>query len=192
MSGIAKLPGFAQSLRLLVERERYSLHDIGLMFGVSHQRIDQLCDRFGIRHPDRSDERGRYAMRIWDDREHRFRPVVKRVLNESRRQRERAAKRAARNQFWRERRQRIVVATDELRARLGRAPTWQELASSLGLPVNRNSVVYLAHQWDSGHRASMKARLASMCRALNVPHLKPGHRRRQLSAGVSSPTPDQQ
>ncbi len=46
-----ELPGFADSLRLLVERERYSLTDIGLMFGVSRERARQWVAREGFEYP---------------------------------------------------------------------------------------------------------------------------------------------
>jgi hypothetical protein len=68
-------PDFVPSLRLLVERERYSLHDIGMMFDVSRERVRQWCERNAIVHPD--DWRGLHMVRVWDDYSHRFVPITR-------------------------------------------------------------------------------------------------------------------
>lgn len=71
--GVADLPGFADSLRLLIQRERYTLSDIALMFGVSTERIRQLAQRFGITRDKAGPSGG--ITRVWDDTAHCFYPV---------------------------------------------------------------------------------------------------------------------
>lgn len=91
--GIAQLPGFAESLRILLDDEQYAMTDVALMFGVSRERLRQLAGKFGLAAPNTG--RGLYSVRIWDDTAHRFRPVAKGVLH---RQRPRSKKRAVRQQ----------------------------------------------------------------------------------------------
>lgn len=86
--GIAALPGFAESLRLLIEREEYTLEDIGMMFNVSRERIRQLADKHGISARAYGPGGHRVAgpkagfQREWDDANHCFRTVPQaRVLN---------------------------------------------------------------------------------------------------------------
>lgn len=56
---------------------------VGLMFGVSRERIRQLAGRVGVAVPF-TGGRGLYAVRIWDDSAHRFRPVGRGVLRRQR------------------------------------------------------------------------------------------------------------
>lgn len=136
--GCAQLPGFADSLRLLVERERYSLTDIGLMFGVSHQRIDQLCVRLGIQHPDKLASRGMYAIRVWDDSANCFRPEQRGEVLDRQRRVEGDRYRAKRLTRRVERRAVIVAQIAELRRALGRDPTGRKCsADSTDTPIAR-------------------------------------------------------
>ncbi len=80
-SGITSLPGFVESLRVLVAREEYSLTDIAPMFGVSRERIRQIVGREQI--PVHEYSKGSHARRVWDDVAHRFRPVSKRATAEA-------------------------------------------------------------------------------------------------------------
>ena len=75
--GIAQMEGFVESLRLLVQFEEYSLTDIGMMFGVSRERIRQLCIRYDIEVPHHGVVSGPTAQvqREWDDDQNRFVPV---------------------------------------------------------------------------------------------------------------------
>lgn len=77
---LADLPGFAESLRLLVERERYSLTDISLMFGVSRERIRQLAALAGLDTRMVAYPKGMFAVRVWNDTAHQFEPVSKALL----------------------------------------------------------------------------------------------------------------
>jgi len=131
-------PDFLPSLQLLVERERYSLTDIGLMFGVSRERVRQWLEKYGLSHPDAAHERGLMCVRIWDDEAMRFRPSLKRVVNSNRRRAQREAKRARRNALQAERRRKVVEATNLLRATLGRDPSLEEMANAVwGRPIPR-------------------------------------------------------
>lgn len=71
--GVGALPGFVESVRILLIEERYAATDVALMFGVSRERIRQLIVRAGIEVPDYP--RGLRARRVWDDEANRFRPV---------------------------------------------------------------------------------------------------------------------
>lgn len=130
-SGLAFLPGFVESLRLLVERERYSMTDIALMFGVSRERIRQLFDRYELEYPEGT-SRGLNAVRVWDDASHRFRPVSRGSIDQAKRLGARAVKRAKRVARRAEIQQRIVEAVTALRARLGRDPSWWEMWLAIG------------------------------------------------------------
>lgn len=120
--GIAQLPGFDASLRLLVERERYSIRDIGDMFGVSGERIRQICEARGLRHPD-GHQVGLMCARVWDDAAHCFRPVAKQEVQ----RRVAAVRRARRSAAMLERRARIIQTVAELSASLNREPSWREI-----------------------------------------------------------------
>lgn len=97
-TGIANLPDFVESLRLLTQREQYSLTDIAWMFGVSRERIRQLCDIHHIAHAGRGDPIGVVQHeRVWDDVRHRFIPVSRR------------ARLVAKKASWRQRRRAIAA-----------------------------------------------------------------------------------
>ncbi len=103
-------PDFVLSLRMLVVREQYAFADIGLMFGVTGERVRQWCNRFQIRPADEA-HRGMHAVRVWDDETHRFRPIGRGAFREA----ERAARRAEREA---NRRQRQAALEDQLRPRM--------------------------------------------------------------------------
>lgn len=118
-------PEFVPSLRLLIERERYSLTDVGMMFGVSRERARQWCKQYGITPLDSRTAVGLMGVvRIWDDEANRFVPVRKQVAREYKRtlrRQEQLDVRAAK-------RQAIVERVITLRRTLGRDPTVQEIA----------------------------------------------------------------
>lgn len=131
-TGITDLPGFAESLRLLVEEERYTLTDVAMMFDVSRERIRQLAERFAI-NVQWGEGRGLYATRLWDDEKHRFRPVSN-VRLRTRATFDRALARGA--ALHRIRHERLAFAIPILHAlqdQLGRSPTWGEMAEALGV-----------------------------------------------------------
>jgi hypothetical protein len=75
--GVRSLEGFIDSLRILVEVERYSLMDIAAMFGVTRERIRQICKIADIATPGHSGKGGLFHQRLWIDAENRFAPVKK-------------------------------------------------------------------------------------------------------------------
>lgn len=137
VKGITNLPGFGDSLRLLVERERYSYKDIALMFGVSFQCVQQWCNARSIHHPDRALSRGMNAYRVWDDSRHCFAPVSRAAVTAKRKSAGRARRWAARADRRANRQFAIVRRLVALSARLGREPSWLEMALDLGI-MNAN------------------------------------------------------
>lgn len=79
-TGVADLPGFTESLDLLLHREQYTYTDIAMMFGVSRQRIEQLAERMFPNRSRREGWLGMRSLRVWDDNQHRFIPIPKGVL----------------------------------------------------------------------------------------------------------------
>lgn len=150
MSAVANLPGFDASLRLLVECERYSMTDIALMFGVSGERVRQWCEKRGISHPD-GRKIGLHCVRVWDDSANRFSPVSRGKLTRLRKVSNGAKRRAAQAMRRAERRTMVVAALVDLRAELGREPSWTELASRLGFTgMPTGSARYVASLWTGG------------------------------------------
>ncbi len=130
MNKPSKLPGFDESLRLLVQRERYSLFDIGMMFGISKQSVHQFCVKHGIEHPDGG--RGLNAVRVWDDARNCFAPQLRSTLRRKERCLRRESRRAERVVGMIARRARIVATMRDLADGLGREPTWREIWLAIG------------------------------------------------------------
>lgn len=130
-------PDFVPSLRLLVERERYSLADIGLMFGVSRERVRQWCQRYQIEHPDPRGRRGLNCLRVWDDAHDRFVPVARGLIARERRKARGDAYRrsvvANRTAKW----HRAVEVLIARREQLGRADLSQREMAEVIFPHRR-------------------------------------------------------
>jgi hypothetical protein len=143
-----ELPGFDASLRLLVQRERYSLTDIGLMFGVSRERARQWCKARGIRYPEAT-VRGLHAIRVWDDAANRFVPVGRGVLAAQEKSVTRMNRKAAKRVDVARRRAEIVRIITGLRLRLKREPSWREMADALGFEGQARSThaPYVLSHW---------------------------------------------
>lgn len=129
-------PDFLPSLRLLICREQYSLTDVGLMFGVSRERVRQWCRRHGIEHPETNGtRRGLYAVRIWDDTTHTFRPIQKRLVVAAARRRAADQRRyryeTARAAQIADRWHAAEAAVANLRWELSREPTLGEISDRL-------------------------------------------------------------
>jgi hypothetical protein len=132
--GIASLPGFVESVRILVEHERYCMRDVAFFFGVSRERIRQLCERHGINTAHSS--RGLLSVRLWNDELHCFEPVRKTTIARAQ-HRQRVAENRARIRERIERRRVEMVATIRACAeRLGRTPTvieaWEAVSGKRG------------------------------------------------------------
>lgn len=159
---------FLPSLRLLVCRERYSLTDIGMMFGVSRERVRQWLRQHHIEHPDARDGKlrgvtGLHCVRVWDDALHRFVPVQKRALNAVRAdlgRRKRVLRRA-------ERRAHMVACALRLKAELGRDPHGPEIARVLG-SGQQQPWPFLLGMWGQGTTAHRGAELREALRVVGI------------------------
>lgn len=165
--GIAGLPGFAESLRLLIEDEGYSQLDVAMMFGVSRERIRQLNERLGIgMRNDRSV--GLMSVRVWSDSLNRFRPIRVGDFHKARRRERNVKRRAAREQLIQGRQARIVSTLRSLHDRLGRTPTLSELAQQLWSTIEPNQVgAMLRDEWGD-YRTSYRAATKAMYNAAGL------------------------
>lgn len=125
VSGIGSLPGFAESLRLLLKEEQYGSTDIAMMFGVSRERIRQIAEELGYtnRRPG-----GMLDQRVWDDELNRFRPVRRALIRRELSYERRRAGRESRRKRVLDRRAWFAAAVAALGVSLGRSPTLQEIA----------------------------------------------------------------
>ena len=138
-SGIAGLEGFADSLRLLIEREKYTISDIALMFCASRERIRQLAVHFGLS-TGQGKGGGLFATRVWDDADHRFYPVSKGRLAEEYAYHNQQAFRAVRKHVREEYRKHFEATAVTVYARKQRPVTAGEvLREAFGRPVALNS-----------------------------------------------------
>lgn len=177
--GIAQLPGFAESLRLLIEREQYSLTDIALMFGVSRERMRQLVERAGLSASTKAYPLGLNAIRAWDDATHRFYPCARgqqRKRADALRKAQRAANRA---RDLAARRAHVGRMYHQLHATLGMAPTvaqWTSAVYGREMPPEQAAIRLCAY-WgaDPGNcRISRKGRLAEIRCAVGAPSARRG------------------
>lgn len=141
--GVAQLPGFVESLRILLSEEQYTISDIAMMFLVSRERIRQIAAREGLHDAGPGHKGGLLAVRVWNDAEHRFRPIGKRTIRYQRSRAKIAARIAGRREKYAIRQAEAVHTLRELAAYLDRSPTIAELARGLGLP--RNPGVIYSH-----------------------------------------------
>lgn len=193
--GVAQLPGFEDSLRLLVTRERYSFEDIGFMFGVTRERVRQLCLRYGIEHPDTA--RGLLCVREWCDETNTFRPTNRSAITRRRsmaRTAERRARIAAKNNAQRAA---MLTAAHSLRAELGRIPFWRELGETIigkrRFPSGGGYMPYLLNRWRLGRSETTAQARISFIAALGFEPLdgRRGHVRLPLSSSSSRSAPSE-
>ena len=169
--GCAQLPGFRESLRLLLEREQYAPIDIAPMFGVSRERIRQLCERFGLRSVE-AKRRGLMALRVWDDAANQFRPVSRGDLRAENHRRAVQIRRAAVDGRIAARQAQIVVVAHALRAQRGRAPSLRDVWIAIGGdPLTRDFSPYMIGFWRRSPVRSMRAARVAMLAALDLPLL---------------------
>ena len=167
---IADIPGMLDSLNALLE-SGYSFTDVGVMFGVSRQRVAQWRDQYGLKGSD-----GRSpGYRVWDEARNRFVTATR----EEALVRARAHLRARRRTDLRERqeteRRRHMEALVRLSETLGRPPTLAELAADLGLAGIAQSA---ARYWRGVNGARTNADMTKeMYRAAGLRKYKPGAKR---------------
>jgi hypothetical protein len=142
-------PDLRASLMELLDRQQYTLADVGVMFGLSRERIRQYAVRYGIA----THFGGLNAVRVWDDTLHQFRPVsrghwqkIQKGHRTDRARQQRQAEREARRAMM------VVCFTTEA-TRLGRPLTVVEMTRAW-YGVNRNTGC-LVGQWGAeGQRGS--------------------------------------
>lgn len=103
-TGLCALPGFKESLDLLLNTERYALDDVGQMFGVTRERIRQIAVREGVARKligdsGKRESAGMMDLRMWDDTLNRFVPVRRKALVEKRKASLRDIKRHVRDGY---------------------------------------------------------------------------------------------
>lgn len=186
---VTTLPGFVESLRLLVEREKYSLLDIGLMFGITREYVRQLCGRNGIATPPRGNVSGVSArvVREWDDERHCFRPVpiaghgvMTRVLIAEER---RDVRSLVREGY----RSHMVAAVASLRDRpfVTYAEAWRAI-SGRTIPDN-NAINGMRSAWRvccADHAISLRQMRETLARETGVTWAKPGGDTRSRNRGT--------
>ena len=136
--GIAQLPGFVESVRLLVAREQYCATDVALMFGVSRERIRQLIAKHHI--PIHHYPKGLKATRLWDDHNHRFYPVSRGAVTQETTRAITQARKAAHRRKYLARWANAAAVLRELAEELGHTPCQRELAKRLDLNPNPSSL----------------------------------------------------
>lgn len=137
-TGVRRLAGFDESLRLLLVDEQYSVTDIAMMFDISRERVRQLRDQIGIPFVKHRKSVGLHCTRLWDDTLHRFRPVSNRDLRTADAHlRERKVFTTVTDRHA-ERVQRIR----DLRVSLGRDPSWREMWMVVEDGVERRERIY--------------------------------------------------
>lgn len=176
--GIADLPGFDDSLRLLLSHERYSTTDVALMFNVSRERMRQLCEARGIEQP-MLHRSGLKAVRVWDDSVNRFRPIPKGLLKAERAQKQRERRLRERISRRSAKQREIITTVRALYATLGREPTWFEIAQGIGLsPRHYSGSCQLVMNMWQGRRRGISINIAAFRRAVGLqgrPSGAPGH-----------------
>ena len=166
-------PDFVPSLRLLMEQQEYSATDVGMMFGVSRERVRQWCAKYSI------EQRGLYRgenTRCWNDATNRFEPSSAGSRYAKRLEANRNARRA-----WREqRRLSIVRRLKELESELGRIPTNREMALHLSgrLMEHHQAAPWLCGYWGNLHRNNTRGAMGAIRTACGWPAVKVGRPRR--------------
>lgn len=183
---LATMPGFEQSLYLLLRVEQYTLHDVGMMFNVTRERIRQLAERYGI--PYDTNAKGLLAVRVWDDEAHRFLPVPRAKIRRDERRASTEAWQNSTKARIASRRARMVAALRACADSLGRAPSIQEMAQAVFPDEPRKHTLPAAAGWltaewggrGSGVFAAIRAATGFGARPVGVPgHLTIGKRKRQ-------------
>jgi len=150
-------PEFVPSLRLLVEREKYCLSDIALMFTVSRERVRQWLKQYEIRYQVKDFPRGLRACRMWNDELNRFFPVSIGKMKKEQTSKGVELRMQLKQARWKAQQLHIVETIVELQNKLGRFPTTLEMAEVLGFqgdPLQAGS--FLARSWCGGGNTQKK------------------------------------
>lgn len=120
--GLINCPEFVEALFTLLVDEEYSLTDVGLMFGVSRERVRQWAARFEIE----TIHAG--SQRVWNEAEGRF------VTHTGRKHQTRSIiSKNRRNHFWTVRHEEFRKILLEVQDKIGDVPTLQDVGEYLGI-----------------------------------------------------------
>ncbi|KKL59408.1 hypothetical protein LCGC14_2215670, partial [marine sediment metagenome] len=106
----------------------YGLTDIGMMFGVSRERVRQIAMRQGRK-------TAGSLPRVWDDKLNRFRVITRKERDTRRRLIRRALHHRTVRQRREVRRVHELTTLKALAKQLGRVPVFQELVTAVGKSV---------------------------------------------------------
>lgn len=166
---VDKIPGFIESVQSLLN-DGFGLTDVGVMFGVSRERVRQWANQFDLQR--RFGPGTRY--RIWDDDKDRFVPVPNELMyhiaecyHDRRLETEvQERQQAARSEH--------VEALKSLAKRFGRTPTLNELEEELDT-FWPNIARYWGYEADSPKdAASYTAAYRRLCDAARIPPREAG------------------
>lgn len=174
-TGIADLPGFEASLRLLIEVQQYSVTDVGMMFNVSRERMRQLCNVYKVQCPGKKGSKGLNAVRIWDDNENQFKPYSRKEINDSIRSEQQAQREYNSQKTRAERRAAIAQAYYALRNELGTTPTIHQWAERVrGKPLAKNAAgPTLVNYWGA-EGGAVRGMLSHIRRVIGAPAAQRG------------------
>lgn len=167
-------PELEPSLRLLLEEQRYSITDVGMMFGISRERVRQWAVKFGIQ---QNGYHRHNHSRVWDDERNTFRPVLAPEYHATMKAIPRQRKRQERIARHEAARARIVAVLKACAERLGRTPTvieaWEAVSGT-----HRDTWPVSLHQgyaagmltglWVGGQRRSRKGVMAQIWTATGL------------------------
>lgn len=168
-TSVSDIPGFVEAVRLAVQ-DGFSLTDVGVMFGVSRERVRQWCKQYDIEQGDHHSSQ----YRIWSDDESRFVPVSQERMYELAYKYHQDRVNKEREDRLNEHRSAHVEAMKKLAKRFGRTPTLSELEDEVG-----ESWPNIARDWgydaqDTSEEAGYAAAYRRLCDAANVPRREPG------------------
>lgn len=151
------IPGFIEFIDDYHNTHGYSLVDVGILFGLSRQRIGQIFDRHGL---ERHEEDGAMSV-TWSDEENRFVSITRedyemilRGTMEKQRERKLEERHESERQRHESERQRHIKAIRDFKEEYGRVPTIREIAENLGYSLSKNNsgIGILARIWGYDHR----------------------------------------
>ena len=120
--GLANCPEFVEALLTLLVDEEYGLTDVGLMFGVSRERVRQWAERLGI------DTIHAGSQRVWDEAEGRF------VTHTGRKHQTRSMiSKNRKGHFWTLRHEEFGKILLEVQDKIGEVPTLADVGEHLGI-----------------------------------------------------------
>jgi hypothetical protein len=157
-------PEFEDSLRELVGRQNYTLDDAGMMFGLTRERIRQLCWKYNIATHRAS---GVHNIRIWNDVTHEFEPSSRGAWTKQKRVARGALRRAVATARINERRAEMVTCLLVEAASIGRPLSAREMTIAwFGAAAN---VGYLGGLWGRVDGATRKGVLPAIRLACGWP-----------------------